>query len=177
LPVTIERDAKNELLSVKLPDGEFEKLPEAAKDRMSSEILKQQIEQSSLPLPDTAVKQGDKWERSSESNIGGGQKLSFRSNYEYAGTIEKDGVKLEKIIGKTFEVNYSVTDNPSLQVTKSDLKVIKSDITILFDLALGAIVSNSSSTQMGGPITLVISNVEYPGKVDLTIEEIVNRQK
>jgi hypothetical protein len=40
IPVTIVVDAKNKITEIKLPDGEFEKLPEAAKERLSPEVRK-----------------------------------------------------------------------------------------------------------------------------------------
>lgn len=175
--LNIERDAKNKLVSVKLPEGEFEKLPESVKDRFDEDSLRKSIEQAVMMLPDDPVKIGDSWERSKEVKIGGGQTMTFRTNYKYAGPIEKDGAKLEKITGKTVDVNYRVDGNAAIQVTKSDFKVAESEITVLFNPALGAIISAESKTQVVGPITLVVNNMELDGKVDLTIEEKTLLQK
>lgn len=176
-PVTVELNSKDKITSVKLPEGEFEKLPEEARDRFTSETLVKSGEQAIDFLPDGPVKKGDTWERSGENNLGAGQKLSFRTKFEYAGTVEKDGVTLDKITGKAFEVNYSVDGNPMLQVTKSDLKVEESETTYLFNREEGYIVSKTSKTRLVGPLTLVINNMELPGKVDLTMEEKSSRQK
>ena len=177
LPVTIELDANNKLSNVKLPDGEFEKLPDAAKNRLSSEELKKTVEQAQACLPDAPVKKGDTWERASDMNLGDGQRMSFRTTYEYVGTVEQDGTMFDKISGKSFDVSFSITGNPTLQVTKSELKVIESEATILFNRELGSVTKRASKTRIAGPITLVIMGMELPGKVDLTIEENSTRQK
>jgi Family of unknown function (DUF6263) len=175
--VTVEVDAKNKITSVKLPDGEYEKLPDAAKDQLSPETLKKNIENVLQFLPDEPVKKGDTWERSSEQNLGSGQTMNFRTKYEYQGTIEKDGKTLDKITGKAFEVSFAINGNAMLQVTKSDLKILESESTFLFDRERGSVVSTSSRVQIAGPLTLVINAMEFPGKVDLTIEEKSSREK
>ncbi len=177
-PMTRTLEAKtNKLKSVTLPVGEFEKLGEAAKDRFSPEKLKKATEQALVFLPDGPVKVGDKWERATEADLGGGQLMSFRTTYEYLGTVEQDGAKLDKIEGKAFEVSFAIVGNPMLQVTKSDLKIKESATTHLFDRERGHLVSKNAKVRIDGPITLVIGGMELEGKVDLTIEEKSTRQK
>lgn len=177
-PMTRTLEAKtNKLKSVTLPVGEFEKLGEAAKDRFSSEKLKKATEQALVFLPDGPVKVGDKWERATEADLGGGQLMSFRTMYEYLGTVEQDGAKLDKIEGKAFEVSFAIVGNPMRQVTKSDLKVKESATTHLFDRERGHLVSKNAKVRIDGPITLVIGGMELEGKVDLTMEEKSTRQK
>ena len=177
LPVTVELNAKNKITAVKLPDGEFEKLPEAAKDRFSPEALKKAIEQLHDFCPDGPVKKGDTWERASETNLGAGQIMSFRTKYEYEGTVDKDGVTLDKISGKAFDVSFAINGNPMIQLTSSDLKIIESKSTHLFDRERGSVISHTAKTQVAGPLTLVINGAELAGKVDLTVEENFSAQK
>ena len=177
LPITVEFDAKNKITTVKLPDGEFEKLPQSASERLNPETLKKAIEQMNAFLPDEPVKQGDTWERPIEMNLGAGQTLSFRTKFEYAGTVDQDGETLDKISGKSFDINFAINGNPALSVTKSDLKVVDTDSTYLFDRKRGAVVSLASKIQIAGPLTLVINGAEMVGKVDLMIEDKTTRQK
>lgn len=177
IPVTVEFDSKNKITAIKLPDGEFEKLPEAAKDRLSPESLKKSVEQAMAFLPDAPVKKGDTWERSLESNLGAGQTLTFRTKYEYEGTVEKDGKTLDKITGKAFDVNFAINGNPMLQVTKSDLKISDSASTYFFDREQGSVTSHDSKTTIAGPLTLVINGMALDGKLDLTVEEKTTREK
>ena len=177
LPVTVVLDAKNNVAEINLPEGEYEKLPEAAKDRFSPESRKKLVEQSLAYLPDGPVKKGDRWERSTEANLGAGQVMSFRMKFEYAGTVELDGKTFDKIMGKATEVNFAINGNPMIQVTKSDLKVSESESAPLFDRELGAMASRSSKIRIEGPLTLVVNGMELAGKLDLAIEEKTARQK
>ena len=122
-PVTKTFDAKNKLIAAKLPEGEFEKLGDLAKEQFDPEKLKKATEQVLAFLPDGPVKEGETWERSTESNLGSGQVMSFRTKYEYKGTVEQDGRKLDKIEGQAFEVSFAINGNPMFQLTKSDLKI------------------------------------------------------
>jgi hypothetical protein len=176
-PVTKTLDAKNQLVSVKLPEGEFEKLGDLAKEKFEPESLKKESKQLYAFLPDGPVKEGDTWERSAESNLGSGQVMTFRTKYEYKGTVEHDGVKLDKIEGKAFEVSFAINGNPMLQLTKSDLKIKESAVTILFDRERGSVVSRNSKVRIDGALTLTINGMELPGKVDLTMQEKGTRQK
>ena len=171
-PMTRTLEAKtNKLKSITLPEGEYEKLSEVAKDRFNPEKLKKATEQALAFLPDGPVKVGDKWERATEADLGGGQLMSFRSKYEYLGTVEQDGATLDKIEGKAFEVSFAIVGNPMLQVTKSDLKVKESAYTYLFDRERGHLVSKNAKVRIDGPLTLVIGGMELEGKLDLTMEE------
>lgn len=177
LPITVEIDSKNKITAIKLPDGEYEKLPEGAKDRLNPETLKKAAEQALSYLPDGPVKKGDTWERSLESNLGAGQKLTLRTKYEYDGTVEKDGKTLDKITGKAFEVSFDITGNATLQVTKTDLKVSDSAMTYLFDRERGNVTEQNSKITIIGPLTLVINGMPLDGKLDLTMEEKTTRQQ
>jgi hypothetical protein len=176
LPMTLVLDAKNKIQKVKLPDGEFEKLPEAAKDRFSPEWLQKAAEQARAYLPDQPVNVGDSWERSHEMNAGDGQVMTFRTRYQYAGTVEQDGMTLDKITGKVLDVNYTVNGNNTLQVKSSDLKISDSSGTYLFDRKRGATISRVSKVQLAGPLTIIFNNNEIEGKVDLTLEENAMRK-
>ena len=177
IPVVRELDAKNKLVAIKLPEGEYEKLPDVVKDRYAPEALKKAGDQALNYLPDGPVKKGDQWERSAEVNLGAGQTMTFRTKYEYDGTVEKDGVVLDKIVGKSFDVSFAINGNPMFQLIKSDLKIIESASMYLFDRVRGHVVSHKSKTQIAGPLTLQINGMQFDGKVDLTIEESSSRQK
>ena len=56
---------------------------ELAQKRLSADVISFSAAQSS-------VKKGETWERFSEMNLGSGQTMSFRTRYEYEGTIEKE---------------------------------------------------------------------------------------
>ena len=176
-PVTKVFDAKNKLISTKLPEGEFEKLNKLAKLQFDPEKMKKASDELFAFLPDESVTEGATWERSTDTNLGSGQVMSFRTKYEYKGTVEQDGRTLDKIEGKAFEVGFAINGNPMLQLVKSDLKIKESAATFLFDRERGHVVSRVSKIRIDGPLTLTINGMELPGKVDLIMEEKGTRQK
>jgi hypothetical protein len=174
---TTTLDKKNEVVDVTLPDGEFEKLTEESKAYLGKDALKKQAEQASSFLPSEPVKKGDTWERSTDANLGGGQTMAFRIKYECAGTVEENGQKLDKIVGKPFEVTYSTDPNGQFQVTKSEFKITESDNVYLFDRDRGHVVSHTSKMKIVGPLTLSIGGMTFDGNLDLVLEEKSTRQK
>ena len=102
----------------------------------------------------------------------GGQTLTFRKKYEYAGTEKRGAKELDKINVKTLDVKYAMDPNSAspLKVTKSDLKIESGDGTILFDREAGAIVSAKGKTRIKGPMTFDMGGQEAPGDLDLTME-------
>ena len=177
VPIKLQLDKSNRVTSASLPQPEFEKLSETTKARFSPETLKKSIDRETAYLPDQPFKTGENLERTIEIDAGEGQAISFRIKYEYAGTIEKDGKSLDKITSKTLDASYTVNGNPALQVKNTDLKVKDSEGEYLFDRQLGATHSRKSKVQITGKLTLVIANMEFPGDLDLTVEDQATRQK
>lgn len=170
LPVKVELNSSNHVEDAKLPEGEFEKLPAGTQDHLKSEWLKKKAEQSMAVLPDKPVKKGETWEVASELNAGDGNVLSFRTQYEYVGTVDQDGKTLDKITSKTIDVSYSITGNATVQLKNSDLKVVESSGMLLFDRDVGDITLQESKLQVAGPLTFFIDGKEYAGTVDFVIE-------
>jgi hypothetical protein len=145
---------------------------EQAKDRISKEALKQEVEQARDVLPDKLVKKGDRWQRTRALHAGAGQLLTFDTYYEYAGTVEKGGKTLDKIDSFIGGVTYSLDPNSPLplKLLKSDLKIDSSMGSVLFDREKGQIVEATSTTRITGPITFSVNGQELPAKLDLTME-------
>ena len=113
-----------------------DKLDAKAKDlSAASSIPTSSRRTSSSPtgnLPDVLARPGESWERTEDAEVGGGQTLTFRKKYEYAGTEKKGDKTLDKITSKAIEVKYTMdpaSESP-LKVTKSDLKIESSEGTI-----------------------------------------------
>ena len=123
--------------------------------QLNPDKLKKDFEQSHRNLPDVLARPGESWERTEDVEVGGGQTLSFRKKYEYAGTEKKGDKMLDKIKSKAIEVKYAMdpaAESP-LKVTKSDLKVESSDGTIWFDREAGCVVESKGKTQVKGSMT------------------------
>jgi hypothetical protein len=176
LAVTVELDSKNNVTGVSLPNGEFEKLPDSAKEEFKAELLRKSVDRLRAYLPDEPVKMGDTWERS-EAIVDSGHEMTFRTKYEYAGTVTQDGKVLDKIIGKALDVNYTIQAKPEVSITVENTKVTESESTYLFDRELGALVSRTSKVRIGGPMTIVTGGMTLVGIFEITMEEKAIRQK
>lgn len=177
-PVTVVIDSTNKIKEVKFPPGLADSVDVSNKSLFDADKRKKAAEQGRGFLPGKAVKPGDSWEHSVDADIGSGQTLAFQIKYTYDGTVDQDGRQLDKITGKTLTVNYSVDPaNPTFQSSKSDLKITESTEAILFDRQQGAVQQRTKKMRIEGDLTLVVKGVEYPGKLDLNIEESTKRQK
>ena len=176
---TLVLDAQNKVKAVEGTEKLLEKADkldpqarDAIRSRIESDKIKHQFEQSHRNLPDVLARTGEPWERDETMEIGGGQTLSFRRKYEYAGTEKKGDKTLDKITSKALEVKYSMDpDAPSpLKVTKSDLKIESSAGTILFDREAGCVVESSGKTRIKGSMSFSIMGQDLPGELDLTFD-------
>lgn len=183
---TVVLDAKNAVKAVEGTEKNLEKVadlpPQAAaefKSRFDVDHIKREFEQEHGNFPDGLVREGEPWERTETSDIGGGQSLTLKKRYEYKGTVQKDGKALDKIGVKALEVTYKMDPNAEspAKVTKSDLKVESSDGTILFDREAGAAVEHAETYRITGDMTLVIAGKDYPSKLDLTIGSTTTSEK
>ena len=151
---------------------------DAIRSRVESDKIKTQFEQSHAILPDVLARPGESWERTETLDAGGGQTLTFRKKYEYAGTEKKGDKTLDKITVKANDVKLTMDPNTQspAKVTKSDLKVESSDGTILFDREAGCVVESKGKTQIKGSLTLSIQGQDLPGELDLTMETTTTLQ-
>jgi hypothetical protein len=179
---TVTYGQDNSVLSVKGRDDALQNLPEAIRaataKQFDPDYLAKQANQELEVLPDGPVKQGDTWERESMTLFDSYQSMTFTTVYKYEGTVEKDGKPLDKITATTTKVSYAMSaDSPSpLKIVDSDLKVVESSGTILFDRAAGMIVDSKDKKHITGSLKSEINGMELPGKLDLTFETTTNRR-
>ena len=175
---TVVLDGQNKVKAIEGTEALLEKADklsdlakQSVRSRLNAEHLKEQFEERHGNLPDVLARAGEPWERTEKMDLGG-QTMTFRKKYEYAGTEKLGSRTLDKINVKTLDVKYSMDPNSvsPLKVTKSDLKIESGDGTILFDREAGAIVSAKGKTRIKGPMTFDLGGQEVPGEVDLTIE-------
>ena len=173
---TIVLGKDNKVIAIEGLDKILERASPAAveglKNELNPEQLKKAAEQSYNTLPTEPVGEGDTWTRTIATSIGGGQTLTFESKFEYLGTVEKDGKKLDKIATTATSVTYAMDPNlpTPVKVTQSSLKIESSKGTILFDRAKGQAVESSSNNHIVGDMTLTANGMDFPSELDLTIE-------
>lgn len=124
-------------------------------------------------FPADPLQKGDKWQRTETMDLGGGQALKVEKEYEYQGTVDKDGKQLDKIGGKITKVlgfEFSANASAQAKVTKSDLKVADSTESLLFDREQGAVVETTSTFNVKGTVTLSVNGMNLDAQLDLKIE-------
>lgn len=151
----------------------------ALRGRLSADRIKKAFEQHYANLPSVLAREGEPWETTEVSDIGGGQTLSFRKRYEYLGTVQRDGKSLDKIGVRSTAVTYEMdpnADSPA-KASKADLKIDKSEGTLLFDRDAGQMVEGQELTRIKGSLTLTIGGNDLPTTLDLTLDTKHQRDK
>jgi hypothetical protein len=174
---TVVVDAKGQFKSVEGTEKVLEKakenpqVEEAIKSRFSADFMKKEFEEEYGNLPKVLAREGESWEATESHDLGAGQTLTFRRQFEYRGTIEKNGKTLDKIAVKTLEAAYTVEPDRGLPFTagKSELKISSTQGTILFDRELGQVVERNAEDRFAGDVAFKANDMELPGKLDITL--------
>jgi hypothetical protein len=145
-----------------------EKAAKALERELSEADAKRDAQQEIDALPREAVAVGDAWTRTEVMSLGGGQALTFERHYEYAGEVEENGRKYDKITLRDEKAEYKAP--PELPVKSSDLKVDASEGVLLFDRERGRVAIREMSTKISGPMVLNIMGMEVPSTLELAIE-------
>ncbi len=132
--LTITLDKDNQFVSV---EGGVEQGAD-----LFFEEIKTAYVQNINRFPTTPVKKGDTWERTEEASSAlEGQVFVIRRKFQYDGATDKGGRKLDKVTGTDLSVEYVVkNEDAPFKVKQSDLKVVSSKHTYLFDRKLGLVV-------------------------------------
>lgn len=165
-------DKANQLKSVEYDKALVDMVDDAFKSEFDPDRRKKNLQQELAALPDKPVSKGDSWMRTIESDFGSGQVLTVENRYEYLGTETVDGKPLEKIGVTATSVSFAQDQNTNApaKVTSSELKVAESAGSILFDRDKGSAVRTANKLRVQGTIKLSVNGMEFPGKLDLTIE-------
>jgi hypothetical protein len=150
---------------------------EQIRDRIEPDRLKARIEQEHRNLPDAPARPGESWERTEVEDYGG-QALTFRKKYEYAGTEKRGGKALDRITSKVLEVKCQPDPHTAspLKVTKSDLKVESSEGTTLFDRDAGCVVESRERTRLKGSMTFSGGGTDTAGQITLSLQSTIELQ-
>jgi Family of unknown function (DUF6263) len=142
------------------------------KERLDVDRIKKAFEDEQLDLPPILVREGDTWERTQETFIGGGQTLTFKKKYEYMGTADQNGRTLDKVKVTALAVTYALEPkaNSAVKIDKSDLKIASSEGMFLFDREAGRAVESSSVNRITGGLTITANGMEFPSQLDLTLD-------
>lgn len=177
-PVTVVMDAAGKVSSVRFADGVESQVGEDFRSMFDAERRKKAANQSLSYLPVDAVKPGDTWEYSLDTDLGAGQLLTVTSKVEYKGTTEVGGKTLHRMVTTPKTVSYSM--DPS---SKSPLKVLESELKptdgageFLFDAEAGELHKSESKVRIQGSMKMEAGGQQFPGKLDLTLTGKIVRQ-
>lgn len=168
-------DKDLQVREVKINDDLLNSLPAAArnlaKDQFAPQTLATAAQQELAPLPDKPVKAGASWTRQETLTLDSGQALVFEVQYTYDGTVEKNGVKLDKITRRPLKVKLTLAADAPLpfKLKESKLKPENSGV-LLFDRARGRFVQRKESIRIRGGITFIANGNDLPARLDLTIK-------
>ncbi len=134
--------------------------------------LQSNYQQNLDRIPATPLNVGDKWEKTEEQNLGGGQTFIFKRIYEYQGEKMVDGRKLDEITARDESVEYRIRPGGQIpgKVIKSELSIDSSKHTLLFDREKGRVVDMQSRVRVKGDLALELAGNELDGTLDLTME-------
>jgi hypothetical protein len=172
-PITQIFNKDGSVKTAEVPEGAAKDLPKEFKNDLSPEKITAVLKEQHAILPDKAVSKGDTWTRDQEVRLGGFREVTFRIDFQYEGTVRKDGRELDRISGKVTDVAYTGEDwreGPGL-VKNTELKPAKSSVEALFDRKLGRFVETKLLVQVKGDLTLEAGDKEFLAKVDITFEQ------
>jgi hypothetical protein len=164
---------RNKIVSVEQPKGGSPIDPEELKNRYQQELEM---------YPIKPLKPGDKWELTVNQDLGQGQVLTCKRNYEYVGEVPEFATVpgsriLDKVIASDSSVDYSIDIKAGVGKIKSrDLK-IESKHTYLFDREAGRTVDTDSEVRVSGILLISINNIDLEAMLDLTLTSRVQEVK
>ena len=155
----------NKVVSVEPPKGESPIAPED---------LKNQRQQQLDMFPSKPLKPGDKWELTVNQDVGQGQALTLKRNFEYVGEVPEfadmpGSRKLDKVIASDSSVDYSITVQAGVGKVKSRDLMIESKHTYLFDRQAGRTVDTDSEVRVSGKLVISINNIDLDAVLSLTL--------
>ena len=169
-------DKNNVVTAVAGHDKALESLDAALRDgvkkRYEPDYLRATANDSLDRIPSKPTKPGESWVQTTTTRLDSAQSLTFTKKYTYRGVVESDGKTVDRIDVVTTAVKLEIEGGPGvpIKLIKSDLKIGKSNGTLLFDRQLGRVISETETNQIKGPITLGVGEQEFPAEIDLTIE-------
>ena len=174
-PFTYVFKKDNSVKGVEVNDEAARDLPEDFRAMIEPKVATAELRQRHEMLPDKAVSKGDTWVRSQVVDLGGFRMMSFRIDFKYEGSVNKNGRVLDRISGEITDVRYvgkGWSVGPG-DVKNAALKPAKSSVGGLFDRKLGRFVESNFQVQIKGGLTLEVAGFELPGKakLDMTFEQ------
>lgn len=177
-PQTVVFDAAGKVSAVRFAEDVASQVGEDYRSMFDSERRKKTANQVLAYLPAKAVKVGDTWEYTVETDLGSGQTLTVTSKVEYKGPVDAAGKTVHRLVTSPQSVSYSMDPNSKspLKIIESDLKPTEGGGEILFDAEAGELHKLESKMRIQGSLKAEAVGQQFPGKLDLTLSTKMARQ-
>jgi len=136
---------------------------------MNEDALKQQLAGIFTFLPKKPVNKGDSWDNKSTVSLGPLGAFKTEQKFTYEGQVDKDGKKLEKIVG-TGKMTYvspkekekDGKENAAMpfEIVKADFKADDIKTTFYFDAGAGRLSSSETKNKFKGAMTISAQGME-----------------
>lgn len=168
---TSETNGDHQVVKMEYVGDPFADVDPLLKGDSDPESIQKSREIEFKRYPEDGVKPGETWTRVEESDLGGGQTITYEQEYKYVGSEERDGRTFDKISVKALTAEYQMDAAASgpAQVTDSDLEVADSEGTLWYDRDAKMFTEIKQTVHMKGSLTLEINDQKLPGELDLTI--------
>lgn len=166
-----ETDGEHQLTKMEYIDDPFANVNELLKGDTDPESLKKRRKVELDRYPAGPVKPGDKWTRTEETDLGGGQTLTLEKEYTYAGSEQREGRTFDKVTVKSLKSEYKMDPSSAspAKVTDSELKVAESEGTYWYDREALSFTDVTEKVRITGTLSMEVNDQKLPGELDLTI--------
>lgn len=177
---TTHYDQSNRVTKVVGRDASFTNLPAEIRASIAKQFEPEYLQRTENDLlervPRTSLVKGETWERVETVRLDSTQTMTFTTVYRYEGVVDHEGTPRDKISSKTTKVTLAVAEGAPVKIINSELNVESSEGSFYFDRQIGQIVADREKIHILGELRLEINGMEFPGKLDLTMEESVQRR-
>ncbi len=177
-PQTVVFDASGKVSAVRFSEDLASQVGEDYRSMFDTDRRKKTANQALAYLPEKAVKVGDQWEYTVDTDLGSGQTLTVTSQVEYKGTVEAGGKTLHRLVTTPKSTTYFMDPNSKspLKILESDLKPTEGGGEVLFDAEAGELQKLESKIRIQGKLKAEAMGLQFPGKLDLTLAGKMVRQ-
>lgn len=177
-PQTVVFDETGKVSEVKYDTDVASLVGEDYRSMFDPERRKKTANQALAFLPAKAVKVGDKWDFTVDTDLGSGQTLTVTSQVEYKGPVDASGKTVHRLVTSPKSVSYAMDPNSKspLKITESELKPTEGAGEILFDAEAGTVQKLESKMRIQGTLKAEAVGQQFPGKLDLTLTAKLTKQ-
>lgn len=178
---TVERDKSNRITAIDRAEttpGSEDTLPMSVKRQLSAANLSDQAISDYARIPNKAVSNGEEWPLQEIIHLEAGQRITVNKKCIYAGTIDRSGKQLDRIVIQAdgMKATYTAQDSPLEVINTDALQILECTGEVLFDRNVGEIISSQQTTKLKGTVTLQIDDTKLAPTLTITLNRSSQRR-